>query len=70
MSALIDSKPEYRNVRIIRVDWDKFRRSPIVRELRIPRRSTWVAFKDGKEQHRVVAQTSSTQLEKLFAAVL
>ena len=70
MSALIEQNPEYRKVKIIRVDWDKFGRAPITRELKVPRRSTLIAFKGGKEQERVMASTSKDALEGLFKAVL
>jgi hypothetical protein len=70
VSALIDSNPAYRNVSIIRVDWDLFSDDDIVTELAIPRRSTLVMFKDGKEVARVVAKTSSEDIEALFKAVM
>ena len=70
MRALIDSNPEYRSVEIIRVDWDRFRNDDVVRELRIPRRSTLVMFKGGREVARVVARTRSDDIEALFKAAL
>jgi thioredoxin 1 len=70
VSALIEQNPTYAKVKIIRVDWDQHAGSPVTRELKVPRRSTLVAFKDGKEQHRVVSGTSSSQLNALFTAVL
>ena len=69
MSALIDGNSAYRAVKVIRVDWDKHRRSPIVSELRIPRRSTLVMFSDGAEVGRVVSGTGRKEIEALFAAV-
>ena len=66
--ALVDGNPAYRAVRIIRVDWDVHRRGPIVKELRIPRRSTLVMFDEGKEVARVVARTRREDIEALFAA--
>ena len=70
MSALIEQNPEYKKVKVIRVDWDKFGRAPITRELKIPRRSILVAFKGGKERARVIASTSASALEGLFTAVV
>ncbi len=70
MSALIDSNPAYRAVKIVRVDWDTHRRDEIVRELGVSRRSTLVMFRNGKEVGRVVAQTSTEQIEALFKAAL
>lgn len=70
MRALLDSNAEYRKVKIIRVDWDTFQRAPIVSELRIPRRSTLVVFRDGKEVSRLIAQTSQAAIEALFRSVI
>ena len=69
MRALLDGNPAYRAVKIIRVDWDTHRRSPVVSELRVPRRSTLVMFKGGNEVGRVVARTSKADIEALVAAV-
>ena len=66
MSALIDGNPAYQAVKLIRVDWDQFGQSEIVSELKIPRRSTLVMFKDGAEIGRVVAQTAASAIEPLF----
>lgn len=70
MRALIGKNSEYRAVKIIRVDWDRYRRDQIVQELRIPRRSTLVMFRDGREVARVVARTSVAEIEALFKAAL
>lgn len=70
MSALQKSNPAYLKVKIIRVDWDKFAQDAIVRELKVPSRSTLVMFSKGKEVGRVVAQTSSGAIEALFRAAL
>lgn len=70
MSALIENNPAYRAVTVMRVDWDAHRDEEWVRKLRIPRRSTLVMFKGGKEVGRVVAQTSEEAIESLFKAVM
>ena len=70
MRALLDSKPEYRNVTIIRVDWDTHRDAEFVTMLEIPRRSTLVMFNKGEEVARVVAQTGTPAIEALFKAVM
>jgi thioredoxin 1 len=64
--ALLKSKPAYRKVKIIRVDWDKYSGDAIVRELKVPSRSTLVMFARGRETGRVVAQTSASAIEALF----
>lgn len=70
MSALQKSNPAYLKVKIVRVDWDKFSQDAIVRELKVPSRSTLVMFAKGKEVGRVVAQTSTSAIEALFRAAL
>lgn len=70
MSALQKSHPAYRKVKIIRVDWDLYAKDDIVRELKIPSRSTLVMFSKGREVGRVVAQTSQSAIEVLFRAAL
>ncbi|MEM7258846.1 MAG: hypothetical protein AAF404_15835 [Pseudomonadota bacterium] len=70
MSALIDGNPDYQTVTIMKVDWDTFKRAPIVEDLEIPRRSTLVMFSGGEEVGRVVAQTSASAIEPLFEAAL
>lgn len=69
MSALIDSNPEYAAVKLFRADWDTWGKSDIIQELGIRRRSTLIAFKDGAEVDRIVAQTGKDQIEALFQAV-
>ena len=66
MSALLDSNPAYRAVKVVRVDWDTYRDNDIVKDLKIPRRSTLVMFNQGREVGRVVAQTDSGSIEALF----
>ena len=70
MSALVEKNPTFKDVTIMRVDWDDHSKSPIVRDLNIPRRSTLVMFKGGQEVGRVVAQTSEDAIEPLFKAAL
>ena len=70
MSALLDSKPEYKKVTIMRVDWDTYRDGDLVKELAIPRRSTLVMFNQGKEDGRVVAGTSTAAIDALFQAAM
>ena len=70
MRALLDKKPEYQAVTIMRVDWDMYRNADIVKMLDVPRRSTLVMFSGGKEVGRVVAQTSNDAIEALFKAAL
>ncbi len=68
MSALIDSNDSYKEVTVMRVDWDEYRGTPFSKELNIRRQSTLVMFKEGEEIGRLIAQTSSNAIEELFIA--
>lgn len=70
MGALVDANDAYKAVTIVVVDWDKYSRAQVTRDLKVPRRSTLVAFKGGKEVGRVVARTDSQSISKLFDAAL
>lgn len=70
MRALIDDNPAYKAVTLMLVDWDQHRKSDIVSELGIRRRSTLVMFKGGEEIGRVIAQTSAAAIEPLFVDAL
>ena len=70
MSALQKGNADYAAVKIMKVDWTVFGKKPIVKELKIPRRSTLVMFNEGKEVARVVAETSEDAIEALFKAAL
>ena len=70
MRALIDEIPRYRQVALIRADWDKFGREAIARELRVARRSTLIAFRGGSEVRRIIAATGRKEIAALFDAAL
>ena len=68
MRALVESNPAYSDITLIRVDWDKYRKSKLKKKLKIPRRSTLVMFKEGEEIARIVAQTNRGVIEAMFKA--
>ena len=70
MSALIEANPEYAAVTVMRVEWDEHRGGALVEALSVPRQSTLVMFKDGREVGRVVAKTGRADIEALFQAAL
>ena len=70
MSALLDGSPKYQAITVMMVDWDTFKDAPITSELKIPRRSTLVMFKEGEEVARVIAQTSESAITELFDTVI
>jgi len=56
----------YAGITVMRVDWDTYRSSDIVKRMNIPRRSTLVLLKGGKELGRVVAQTGEAPIRGLL----
>ena len=70
IASLLKDNEAYSAVTIIIADWDEQKRSDLVKNLRIPRRSTLVMFNEREEVDRVIAQTSRESIESLFKAVL
>ena len=70
IASLQSENAAYKNVTVMRVDWDKYGRSDFAKSLKIPRRSTLVMFTGGKEVGRVVAQTGSSEIEALYKLVM
>ena len=60
----LKDKPEYADVTIMKVDFDK--QKDAVRKFGAQRQSTLVAFKGTKEQDRAVGATSTERIEKLI----
>jgi len=56
----------YGDLTVVKVDWDTYRSSELVRDLNIPRRSTLVLIKGNQELGRVVAQTSEASIKALL----
>jgi thioredoxin len=50
----------------MRVDWDRYRSHRVTRSRRIPRRSTLVLIRDGKEVGRLVAATGKDTIKALL----
>jgi len=70
IAQIQDANPDYANIKVVKVDWDQHGKSDLSKSLEIPRRSTLVMFKDGKELSRVVAQTGAAPIEAMFAEAL
>ena len=56
----------YDNITVMRVDWDTYQDKQIVKDMKIPRRSTLVLVKGDKELGRLVAQTSEGAIKGLL----
>lgn len=71
ITALMAENPEYaEKITFINVDWDQFGRSDLVKELRIPRRSTLVALQGDVEIGRIVADTKKSTIKALMDQAL
>ena len=55
-----------KSITFMRVDWDTYRRHAVTTSRRIPRRSTFVLIKGGKEAGRLVAVTSEAAIKRLL----
>ncbi|MEM8971540.1 MAG: thioredoxin family protein [Pseudomonadota bacterium] len=53
-------------ITFIRVDWDTYKRHAVTKSRRIPRRSTLVLIKGGKEVDRLVAATGKNRIKSLL----
>ena len=71
LNGLRASHPKYNKaITFIQVDWDSFRRHRVTTSRRIPRRSTFVLLKDGKELGRLIAVTSKRRIKALLDKAL
>ncbi|MGJ8528051.1 TlpA family protein disulfide reductase [Maritalea sp.] len=66
LGNLQSADARYRDVQIIRVDWDNPISDDVIAWHKIPRRSTLVIFKGKDELGRVVAQTSAKKIQTLL----
>lgn len=71
LDALKAANPDYTaKVVFINVDWDTYGRSDLVRDLKIPRRSTLVVLKGEAELGRLVADTDKDRIKALMDTAL
>lgn len=71
INAFLDQNPDYAaNITFVRLDWDDHKRSDIVAELDIPRRSTLVVLKGEEELGRIVANTRPEVIRDLMNVAL
>ncbi len=66
IETLRNENKAYEKITFMKVDWDTNKSKPISTGLKIPRRSTLVMFKGGKEVGRIVAGTSKASIKKLM----
>ena len=67
LKELRASSPKYNKaIRFILIDWDTYKKHEVTTSLKIPRRSTFVLLKDGKEAGRLVAATGKAEIKALL----
>lgn len=66
INALRAKGEPYNSMKLLAVDWDENRTSPLIGKYNVPRRSTLIMFKDGKEVGRIVAGTSTAEIQALI----
>ncbi len=71
LKKLRASNPQYdQAITFIKVDWDTYKNHKVTTSRRIPRRSTLVLLKGGKEVGRVVAETRESRIKALLDQAL
>ena len=71
LKKLRASYPDYNKaITFVLVDWDTFGRHRVTTSRKIPRRSTFVLIKGGKEVKRLVAVTSEKRIKALLDQAL
>ena len=67
LKKLRASYPEYnKSITFVLIDWDTYKTHDVTTSRSIPRRSTMVLIKGGKEVKRLVAETSEQKIKALL----
>jgi len=59
-------RASYKNITFMTVDWDSYKGHAVTKSRRVPRRSTLILIKSGKEVGRIVAGTSTNAIKALL----
>ncbi len=70
LDKLRAQNPAYDNISFIQVNWDEEEHGALVRDMKIPRRSTLVVLKGNQELGRIVAETDAGRIEDLLKLAL
>lgn len=71
LTQLKADNPAYeKSIAFVNVDWDDYQGDALTKRLKIPRRSTLVVLKGDKELGRIVAQTSTKDIQGLMDIAL
>ena len=71
LQKLRGSYPKYnKSITFVLIDWDTYKTHDVTTSRSIPRRSTMVLIKGGKEVKRLVAETSEQKIKDLLDSAL
>ena len=71
LQKLRASYPKYnKSITFVLIDWDTYKTHDVTTSRSIPRRSTMVLIKGGKEVKRLVAETSEQKIKALLDSAL
>jgi len=71
LQRLRESLPNYNKaITFVVVDWDTFKNDEVTTGRQIPRRSTFVLIKGGKEVDRLVAETGEERIKAMLDLAL
>lgn len=70
INALRNQNPAYESIEFVAINFDKYGREGLSRELNIPRRSTLVVLSPDGELGRIVAGTSQSDIKRLMDVAL
>ena len=71
LQRLRESLPQYNKaITFVLVDWDTFKNDVVTTSRQVPRRSTFVLIKGGKEIDRLVAETGEERIKAMLDLAL
>ena len=71
LKKLRASYPKYnKSITFVLIDWDTYKTHDVTTSRSIPRRSTMVLIKGGKEVKRLVAETSEQKIKALLDSAI
>lgn len=70
LTRLLAEEPAYRALTFLDVDWDTFARARWTERLKVERRSTLIALRDGEEVARLVNEPYERALRRFLDAAL
>lgn len=71
LHQLRESQPNYnKTITFVLVDWDTFQNHDVTTSRKVPRRSTFVLIKGGKEVDRLIAETGEERIKQMLDKAL